>query len=313
MYVHLISDCEWSSKIWTKKDELANTEYFMLLNITKWNATRCDAIRWDAVYDLLLSRLPCNYRATVLFDFTLLAEKFNRNEKAQRANSFAVKVKCLIVEEYGIKHNNDSAEMWRMKMFAGVPFATPVYKISVICLFSYPRIYFNKAEWKWLMVCIWQFSWALFHNVLVFYFCFVVCNHFGLQLTFQKKKRNRMKKVDFRFLMWVWTKTICAAVELTSAELQATFDVVLQSEMFVMSAQTLNNILAAQTVEKVLQQYNYISTEQIAHSQRRIHQRNRSGRVDVAHSCWWCSLFPLCLNFNFNLPPQSLGSQWKQL
>lgn len=76
--VYLISDCEWSSK----KDELANTEYLMLLNITKWNAMRCDTMRWDAVYDFLLSRLPCNYRATVLFDFTLLAEKFNRNEKA---------------------------------------------------------------------------------------------------------------------------------------------------------------------------------------------------------------------------------------
>lgn len=130
------------------------------------------------------------------------------------------------------------------------------------------------------MVCIWQFGWAFFHNMLVFNFCSVVCNHFSLQLTFQS--RNRVKKVDFRFLMWVWTRLSVLEVFWLALNCKATLGVILQSKMFVLSAQTLNNILAAQTDENELQEYNYISTRQIAHSHRRIHQRYRSGHVNVA-------------------------------
>lgn len=48
--------------------------------------------------------------------------------------------------------------------------------------------------------------------------------------------------------------TICAGGNLTSSELQATLSVIMQSEMFVLSAQALNIILAAQTGEKVLRE-----------------------------------------------------------
>lgn len=48
--------------------------------------------------------------------------------------------------------------------------------------------------------------------------------------------------------------TICAGGNLASSELQATLSVIMQSEMFVVSAQALNIILAAQTGEKVLRE-----------------------------------------------------------
>lgn len=72
--VHLILDCKWSSKIWAEKKH-------RIFYAVVQNKVKCYTMRCDAMYDFLLSRLPCNYRATVLFDFTLLAKNSTRKTK----------------------------------------------------------------------------------------------------------------------------------------------------------------------------------------------------------------------------------------
>lgn len=155
--VYLISDCEWSSK----KDELANTEYLMLLNITKWNAMRCDTIRWDEmqcmiffylVYLVIIVQRCCLISLYWLKNSTETKKRTTSKQFCRQSQTYHG-MSHLIVEEYGIKHNNDSGDVEDEVVCRSAVCNAKVYRTSVICLFLHPRIYFNKVEWKWLMVC----------------------------------------------------------------------------------------------------------------------------------------------------------------
>lgn len=93
------------------------------------NKVKCNTMRYNAMYDFLLSLPPCNYRATVLFVFILLAELNRRRRRKEQANIISVKDKCFWQKPFDCwriwQKNNNSVDV-DMKMF-GVPFVTPKF------------------------------------------------------------------------------------------------------------------------------------------------------------------------------------------